>query len=63
MISLGMNIMDSEHEMEENDWLLLLAQERLNGGNLANARSEADVMVHLGISEKDIEDAEDVEIE
>lgn len=50
-------------EIEENYRLLLLAQERLDHGNLANARSEADVMARLGISEEAIENAEDVEIE
>ena len=50
-------------EIEENYRLLLLAQQRLNPGNLSNARSEADVMTRLGISEEAIENAEDVEIE
>lgn len=43
--------------------LLLLVQERLKNNNLANARGEADVMAHLGISEEAIENAEDEEIE
>lgn len=50
-------------EIEENYRLLTLAQERLDGGNLANAREEADVMRALGISEADVAAAEDVEIE
>ena len=49
-------------EIEENYRLLLLAQERLANNNLENARSEADVMKNLGISEADIDAAEDVEI-
>lgn len=43
--------------------LLLLAQERLSNNNLESTRSEADVMKDLGISEADIDAAEDVEIE
>ena len=50
-------------EIEENYRLLLLAQERLTSNNPENARSEADVMKDFGISENDIETAEDVEIE
>ena len=50
-------------EIEENYRLLLLAQERLTSNNPENARSEADVMKELGISENDIETTEDVEIE
>lgn len=50
-------------EIEENYRLLLLAQERLDHGSLANARSEADVMARLGISEEAIENVEDVELE
>lgn len=49
-------------EIEENYQLLLTAQERLNNVNLGNTRSEADVMRSLGISEEDIDAAEDVEI-
>lgn len=48
-------------EIEENYRLLMLAQERLAHDNLANARSEADVMARLGISESEIDAAEDVE--
>lgn len=50
-------------EIEENYRLLLLAQERLDHGSLANVRSEADVMARLGISEEAIENVEDVELE
>ena len=50
-------------EIEENYRLLLLSQERLANNNLENARSEADVMKDLDISEADIDGAEDVEIE
>ena len=50
-------------EMEENYRLLTLAQERLDGNNLAKARNESDVMKSLGITEADIDAAEDVEIE
>ena len=50
-------------EIEENYRLLLLSQERLTNNNLENARSEADVMKDLDISEADIDAAEDVEIE
>ena len=48
-------------EIEENYRLLLLAQERLANENIDNARSEAEVMQELGISEEDITNAEDVE--
>ena len=50
-------------EIEENYRLLLLAQERLDHGNLANVRDESDVMARLGITEDAIDAAEDVEIE
>lgn len=50
-------------EIEENYQLLLTAQERLGDGNLENARGEADVMRSLGITEADIDAAEDLEIE
>ena len=50
-------------EIEENYKLLLLAQERLANNNVSNARSEADVMRDLGITQADIDAAEDVEIE
>lgn len=50
-------------EIEEDYHLLLLAQERLANGNINNAIPEADVLADLGITEADIEAAEDVEIE
>lgn len=50
-------------EIEENYRLLMLAQERLSDEQLANARDEASVMRALGISEADIDAAEDVDIE
>ena len=50
-------------EIEENYRLLLLSQERLANNNLESARSEADVMKDLDISEAVIDAAEDVEIE
>lgn len=50
-------------EIEENYRLLMLAQERLDHDNLESARDEASVMQSLGISEADIDAAEDVEIE
>ena len=43
--------------------LLMLAQERLANGNISNAIPEADVMASLGISEDEINAAEDVEFE
>ena len=42
---------------------MLLAQERLADGNARNARSEAQVMDALGVTEDDIAEAEDVDIE
>ena len=54
---------DTPAEIEENYRLLLLSQERLANNNLESARSEADVMKDLDISEADIDAAEDVEIE
>ncbi|HML48464.1 MAG TPA: type II toxin-antitoxin system Phd/YefM family antitoxin [Clostridia bacterium] len=50
-------------EIEENYRLLMLAQERLDKNNLASARGEAEVMKSLGMTEADIDAAEDVEIE
>lgn len=50
-------------EIEENYRLLMLAQERLAGSNLEGARNEVDVMESLGITEEDVDAAEDVEIE
>ena len=50
-------------EIEEDYNLLLLAQERLANGNMDNAISESEVMTSLGITEEEIEAAEDVELE
>lgn len=50
-------------EIEENYRLLMLAQERLTGSSLEGARNEVDVMRSLGITEEDVDAAEDVEIE
>ncbi len=50
-------------EIEENYNLLTLAQERLANDNLSNSVSESEVLSSLGISEADIDAAEDVEIE
>ena len=50
-------------EIEEDYHLLMLAQERLTNNNISNAIPEADVMASLGISEDEINAAEDVEIE
>ena len=50
-------------EIEENYRLMLLAQERLADGNARNARGEAQVMDELGVTEDDIDAAEDVDIE
>lgn len=50
-------------EVEENYHLLLLAQERLANNNLRHSIPEKDVLADLGITEADIEAAEDVEIE
>ena len=50
-------------EIEENYHLLLLAQERLANNNLDNAIPEADVISSLGITESEIDAAEDVEFE
>ena len=50
-------------EIEENYQLLLLAQERLVSGKGRKHISEQEVMKNLGISETDIEHAEDVELE
>ena len=41
----------------------MLAQERLANNNISNAIPEADVIASLGISEDEINAAEDVEIE
>ena len=50
-------------EAEEDYQLLLLARERLAGDNLQNAIPEQDVLSGLGITEEEIAQAEDVELE
>lgn len=50
-------------EAQEDYQLLLLARERLAGDNLQNAIPEQDVLSGLGITEEEIAQAEDVELE
>ena len=50
-------------EAEEDYQLLLLARERLAGDNLKNAIPEQDVLNGLDITEEEIAQAEDVELE
>jgi len=50
-------------EIEENYKLLLTATERIENNNLENLISESDALKELNLTEKDIEQAEDVEIE
>ena len=50
-------------EIEENYKLLLMATERISNNNLENAISESDVLEQLNITEDEIDNAEDVEIE
>ena len=50
-------------EAEEDYQLLLLARERLAGDNLKNAIPEQDILSGLGITEEEIAQAEDVELE
>lgn len=50
-------------EMEENYRLLLLAQERLAKGGLERAISQEQMMERLGVTQDDIDAAEDVEVE
>ena len=50
-------------EIEENYNLLLLAQARLGRQGTQNAKDEKAVMADLGITEDDIQSAEDVDIE
>lgn len=50
-------------EIEEDYQLLLLAQERISNGGLERTISWNDAMQSLGISETEINTAEDVEIE
>ena len=49
--------------IEEDYELLMLAQERLKNDNIKNAKSEADLLASLGITEDEISAAEDLEIE
>ena len=50
-------------EIEESYNLFLLAQQRLANNNIANALDESMVLKNNGLTEQDILDAEDVEIE
>ncbi len=50
-------------EMEENYRLLLLAQERLAKGGLERAVSQEQMMERLGVTQDEIDAAEDVELE
>lgn len=50
-------------DIAEDDPLLLLAQERIAGGSLKHTISFQAAMTELGISEAEIEAAEDVEIQ
>ncbi|MCU6761104.1 Phd_YefM [uncultured Roseburia sp.] len=50
-------------DIEEDYRLLLLAQERINGGALEHTISFHDAMADLGISDSEIEEAEELEIE
>ena len=50
-------------DIEEDYQLLLLAQERISNGGLEHTVPFHEAMTDLGISEAEIEEAEDVEIE
>lgn len=50
-------------EIEENYQLLLEATKRLTANEGKTAVSEADVLKHFGITEIDLEEVEDLEIE
>ena len=50
-------------EIEENYYLLSLAEPRLKNGGLSRAIEADDAMARLGISPEDIQNAEDLEIE
>ena len=50
-------------EIEEDYQLLLLAQERISRGSLDRVVSFREAMANVGISETDLNEAEDVEIE
>ncbi len=47
----------------KDKYLLRLAQERIANGNINNAIPESEVMNRLRITEEDIENAEELEIE
>lgn len=49
-------------EIEENYYLLELANSRLAGGNMETAVAEADALRELGVSEDEINAAEDIEL-
>ena len=50
-------------EIEEDYQLLLLAQQRIANGDMEHTVTFNDAMVDLGISETELNEAEDVEIE
>ncbi|MDR2044604.1 MAG: type II toxin-antitoxin system Phd/YefM family antitoxin [Clostridium sp.] len=50
-------------EIEEDYQLLLLAQQRIVNGDMERTATFNDAMVDLGISETELNEAEDVEIE
>ncbi len=50
-------------EIEEDYQLLLLAQERIANGKMERTVTFNDAMADLGISESELDEAEDVEIE
>ncbi|OYO67859.1 prevent-host-death family protein [Lachnotalea glycerini] len=50
-------------EIEEDYQLLLLAQQRIANGDMERTVTFNDAMVDLGISETELNEAEDVEIE
>lgn len=50
-------------EIEEDYQLLLLAQQRIANSNMERTVTFNDAMVDLGISENELNEAEDVEIE
>jgi len=50
-------------EIEENYKLLLMAIDRLENTNLENLISETDILSQLNLTQQDVDEAEDVEIE
>lgn len=54
---------DRLSEIEEEYRLLLLAQKRISNGGLDKAVPFSEAMAELGISENEINEAEDLEIE